>query len=96
MNMDVTQTAKYKLSKEQAQAKLDALIQAKVEAALQPMRDEVVKSRRERIDWFYAGYDAGMQDNPLDSNPAGKPFTIEQRKTRAAAQHAIHTNNHRA
>lgn len=80
------------MNKEQATARLAEVIQAKVDAALVGIKQELVESRRDRVQWFYAGYDAGLQDTPADANPAGKPFTLEQRKTRAAAAYAIQSN----
>ena len=80
------------MTKAEAQAKLEALIQSKVDAQVEPIKAELTKSRRERVEWFYAGYDAGMQDNPEDVNASGKPFDLGQRKIRAAATFAIDLN----
>lgn len=80
----------------QLKAKIKELreeLEVKVSEATKSVQEEVIKLRRERIEWFYAGYGAGMSDDPTVLNPAGKSFTLEQRKTKAAAAYAITQNN---
>ena len=51
-----------------------------------------IQTRKERVSWYYAGYDAGTKDDPAQLNHLGKPSTLEERKIKAATAYSIKFN----
>lgn len=80
------------MTKEEANVKLEALVQSRLEPLTSQLREEIVKARRERLTWFNAGYDAGISDDPTATNVSGKSLSIEQRRTMAAAKYSMSLN----
>lgn len=52
------------------------------------MAAERAHLRRARVQWFLAGYKAGMADDPKQANALGGTFTLDQRMNIAVANHA--------
>jgi hypothetical protein len=83
------------MTPQQARERLDELVNTRVAAAMVKHQEALAVAKRERLAWFYAGYDSGISDDPTVKDVEGIRFlTLEQRKVKAAAKYAIAQNSH--